>query len=134
MPAQSAMLRQGYQVQEDRRQHPQTALRQDARKIEQRQKLHTIFNQEKKQYGRTGLRHAHQLSQYETHQQPGNGAGEQTRFDGRTNLQSEEIPAFCGEKTKCFGSSSIPETRGRTHFSKNAFPEPPKLVCTPPEF
>ena len=47
---------------------------------------------------------------------------------------NEEIPAFCGEKTEYFSPSCFPTTRENTHFSKNTFPRPQKLVFKPSEF
>src|SRR5690606_21159456 len=112
------MLRESNEVQKDRRQHQQTLVRQNARQAKPESKLHPDAYQTQEQHGRTRFGYANQPPQYEKNQQPWNATSQQTRNDGSTKLQLEEIPAFCDEKTKCFSPRNFPETRKALAFLK----------------
>jgi len=59
---------------------------------------------------------------------------QQTRFDGSTHMQHQEIPALCGKKTERFSPSFIPKSREELRFFKSLLLRHQKLVFKPSKF
>lgn len=105
LSAPDAMLRQSNQIQETGGKHRQTLLRPDAPETDPKSCLYQADHQDPKPDGRAGIGHAGQLYEHAKDQQPGNGPGQQTRHDGRADLQPQKVPELPPKESSGRGGS-----------------------------